>query len=128
MYRWIIAFDVEPEWVADGFSFSDAEAIDMLSDRLEFANVSTELRAKVIASPNPLRIAREQGFDPKHPQARAIVEGLVRTAPHKDALDHAIYNAIKLLESVAFVREEGDNTASVLQALRDQLTVIRGES
>lgn len=128
MYRWIIAFDVAPEWVADGFTFSDAEALDMLSDRLDFANVSTELAATVIASPSPLKIASEQGYGPHHPQARTVVDDIMRVAPHGGALDAAISNAIGLLDSVAFVRDENDNTAGVLQALRDQLTVIRGET
>lgn len=128
-YRWIVAFDVAPEWVADGFTLSDATALDMLSEKAPFANVDTELAAAVISAPAPLRIVREQGYTENTPGAKAAINEVLKAAPMalgKDSLDSALIGAINLLDSVAFVREEGDDTADVLAKLRAALELVRG--
>ncbi len=127
MYRWIVAFDVAPVWVQDGFSLSDLRAFDMLITDLEFAQMH-EVGAKVIASPSPLRIAREQGYaKSSHKATLAAIREIKASAPHGNALESSIARAIALLDSVAFVRHEGDETQQVLTALREQLAVIRGD-
>lgn len=50
-YSWIVRFDVAPEWVADGFVFSDQRALEMLGADLSSACMSTELAAAVLAAP-----------------------------------------------------------------------------
>lgn len=51
--KWLVEFEVNNIWVADGFNLDDERALDMLSGDLRFANIGTELEAKVIQSPNP---------------------------------------------------------------------------
>lgn len=130
-FTWIVRFDVAPEWVADGFVLSDQRALMMLGTDLSSACMSTELAAAVIAGPSPLRIAREQGYGPHHPQAGAAVAEINAGAPHAipgdSVVETALVNAIKLLDSVAFVKHENDNTGGVLSELRDALALVRGD-
>ncbi|HIE2513457.1 TPA: hypothetical protein ACXLCK_001906 [Pseudomonas aeruginosa] len=130
-YSWIVRFDVAPEWVADGFVFSDQRALEMLGADLSSACMSTELAAAVLAAPSPLRIAREQGYGKNHPQADVavaeIVAGTPKAKPGETVLESALVNAIKLLDSVAFVQHENDNTGVVLSELRDALALVQGK-
>ena len=61
-YKWTVQFEVAPCWVADGFELTDERALDMLSHDLGWANIGTELRAKVIKAPSQSAIRREQGY------------------------------------------------------------------
>lgn len=136
-FAWIVRFDVAPEWVADGFNLSDERALTMLGRTLGMACMSTELAARVLAAPSALRIVREQGYTKEHPQAGKEVAGVLDGAPYAYAdvkkrsdavtLDKAISDAIKLLDSVAFVRNEKDNTGAVLSQLRDARAMLRGD-
>ncbi|MFT0546956.1 hypothetical protein ACMHYO_11510 [Allopusillimonas ginsengisoli] len=137
-YSWIVRFDVAPEWVADGFNLTDERALEMLAETLPYANMSYELAARVLAAPSALRIVREQGYTKAHPQAGKEVAGVLDGAPYayddmkkrSDAvtLDKAISDAITLLDSVAFVRDENDNTADVLSRLRGVRDMVRGDA
>lgn len=62
-FTWIIRMDVHPQWVADGGTISDADAIDMLSQRFGWADVNNELAACVLSAPGATRIAHEQGWN-----------------------------------------------------------------
>lgn len=130
-YSWIVRFDVAPEWVADGFVISDQRALEMLGTDLSSACMSTELAAAVVAAPCPMRIAREQGYGKNHPQVGAavakIAAGTPKAKPGQTVLESALVNAIKLLDSVAFVRHENDNTGAVLTELRDALSLVQGK-
>ena len=42
-------------------------------------------------------------------------------------VDNAISAAIELLNSVAFVRDENDNTGAILAKLRDARALLRGD-
>lgn len=133
-YTWIVRFDVAPLWVADGFVMDDSIARDMLSDRLNFARPDIELQACVLAAPSAQAIAREQGYGPKHVRAKEFVRQ-VRDGAHLayqgladgQTIEGALQGAVNLLNSVAFVRDEGDNTGAVLSQLRDALALIRGD-
>lgn len=61
-FKWTVEFEVDATWVADGFDLTDARALDMLSNDLRFANIDTELGAKVITTPDQDAIAKVQGF------------------------------------------------------------------
>lgn len=130
-FSWIVRFDVAGEWVADGFVMTDEAALDMLSEKISFADADTELAARVIAAPPAMRIANEQGYTVKHPQHNNLCETVMTDSPMayrltKGAtLDAAIFDAIALLESVAFVTREGD-TAPVLEKLHAALKLVRG--
>lgn len=136
-YTWIVRLDVAPEWVADGFSLGDQRALEMLGETLPYANMSYELAARVLAAPSSLRIVREQGFGPTHPDAGTEAASIRMEAPHAypdtdgkvkgNTLDKAITDAIKLLDSVSFVREEGDETAQVVANLRQAQALVRGD-
>lgn len=61
-YSWVVRFDVDPTWVADGFELSkDEQAKSMLETRLPFA-YGSELGAKVLNRPDPEAVAKEQGY------------------------------------------------------------------
>jgi len=137
-YTWVVRFDVAPLWVADGFTLSDERALEMLGADLSSANMSFELAARVLSAPSPLRIAREQGYGEQHPEAGKFAREIIDGAPHAytyfkgvkhiDSVERAVNAAIDLLDSVAFVRDENDNTADVLAALRSARSMLRGDS
>lgn len=60
--KWTVEFSVDESWVADGFNLTDERALDMLAHDLGWANVETELTARVVKSPSKERIAHLQGF------------------------------------------------------------------
>jgi hypothetical protein len=61
-YKWTVEFEVADTWVADGFILTDNRALAMLANDLGWADMSFELRAKVILHPNLDEVAREQGY------------------------------------------------------------------
>jgi hypothetical protein len=61
-FTWTVQFTVNPVWVADGFDLTDERALDMLANDLSYANIGTELDAKVLTAPDPDEIAMEQGY------------------------------------------------------------------
>lgn len=136
-YTWIVRFDVAPEWVADGFNLTDERALLLLANDLRHADSSCELAARVLAAPAALRIAREQGYGPKDNGAGRAVAEIMSGAPHAYSdvrrssddvtVDNAISEAIELLNSVAFVRDENDNTGAILAKLRDARALLRGD-
>lgn len=137
-YSWIVRFDVAPMWVADGFNLSDERALSMLGKTLGYACMSSELAARVLAGPSALRVAREMGYGANHPASKREINNITAAAPHAYAamtknaevvtLDRALMDAINLLDSVAFVREEGDNTAQVIKNLRKAQAMVRGDA
>lgn len=131
-FSWTLRVDVAPVWVADGFTLSDERLLQMLGTELSSACMSTELAASVIAAPCPVRIVTEQGYTDQHPGTDAaiaeILAGTPRATPSAGVLERSLTNAIKLLDTVAFVSHEGDNTAVVLAELHEALALIRGES
>ena len=60
-FKWVVEFEVSENWVADGFEMTDEIALDMLSSKLGYAIEGSELRAKVISSPDARLIAKVQG-------------------------------------------------------------------
>ena len=61
--KWTVEFEVDVTWVADGFILTSARALDMLSRDLRYADIGTELSAKVVQAPDPALIAQLQGYD-----------------------------------------------------------------
>lgn len=61
-FVWWVEFQVDETWVEDGFDLTDERALEMLSSDLQFANIGTELKARVIKSPDPKVIRRVQGY------------------------------------------------------------------
>ncbi len=70
-YTWKVevTLSVHKDWVADGFDINKEQAdelfLNMLSERLPYANMSTELdvKTKIIKEPKRESILKEQGFD-----------------------------------------------------------------
>ena len=60
--KWTVEFSVDKSWVADGFDLTDDRALDMLSGDLRYANIGTELGAKVIKAPDKKLIKKLQGY------------------------------------------------------------------
>ena len=61
--KWIIEFSVDKCWVEDGFDLTNDRALDMLSNDLRFANIGTELKAKVIKAPDKKLIRKLRGYN-----------------------------------------------------------------
>lgn len=61
-FKWTVEFEVDEVWIADGFNITDQRALDMLSNDLQFANIGTELGAKVLSAPDPTAIRKAQGY------------------------------------------------------------------
>ena len=59
--KWVVEFGVDESWVADGFDLTDDRALDMLSHDLCYANIGTELSARVIKRPSKVTIEKLQG-------------------------------------------------------------------
>jgi hypothetical protein len=62
-FKWTVEFEVDEVWVADGFSLSNLRALEMLASDLDYADMTTELSAKVIKAPPLDRILKAQGYD-----------------------------------------------------------------
>lgn len=62
-FKWTVEFEVAEAWVEDGFDLTDERALDMLSNDLRWANIGTELGAKVIKAPSPKVIRKVQGYE-----------------------------------------------------------------
>lgn len=67
-FKWTVTFEVDPEWVADGFNLTAARSLEMLANELPFAHYS-DLDARVVKAPSRDSIAKCQGYtgadDPK---------------------------------------------------------------
>lgn len=62
-FKWTVEFSVDPYWVEDGFNITDESALEMLSSDLTYANIGTELKAKVIKAPDAKLIRKVQGYE-----------------------------------------------------------------
>jgi hypothetical protein len=60
--KWTVVFEVSEEWVADGFILTSERALEMLANDLGYADMSTELRARVIEAPDVWTLANTQGY------------------------------------------------------------------
>jgi hypothetical protein len=61
-FKWVVEFQVDTTWVADGFEMTDERAADMLANDLQSA-YTHELRAKVIKRPALSKILAVQGYN-----------------------------------------------------------------
>ncbi len=59
-FVWRFEVEVAPIWVANGYSPDDADVHKMMQRRLRDA-MASETRARVLASPDPIEVATEQG-------------------------------------------------------------------
>lgn len=128
-FTWIVRFDVAPEWVADGFTLSDQRALEMLG-RETSGCMSTELAACVLQGPDLSRVLREQGYPVGRARSAREYDALSNAAPAAYVapvhLAKTLSDAVRLLDSVAFVSHEGDKTTEVLEQLRHALKLVNG--
>jgi hypothetical protein len=61
--KWTVVFEVDESWVADGFNMTDERALDMLANDLQYANIGTELGARVIKAPSQKKIRKIQEYE-----------------------------------------------------------------
>lgn len=126
-YTYIVRYDIAPIWTADGFILNDLTAFDMLSNKLSFADVNNELAARVLVAPSTARLESEQGY-----KQGDLEKNIIKESP--DAYDESgeniivttLVDAIELLDSVAFVRDEDDNTKEILEKLKVVLAKLTG--
>jgi hypothetical protein len=69
-FKWTIEIQVEQTWVADGFDLTDERALDMLAHELGWADIGTELKAKVLTAPARHLVLKVQGYDKEAEAAR----------------------------------------------------------
>ncbi len=60
-FKWVVEFEVDETWVADGFNLTKERAFDMLQHDLSFA-YEHELKASIIKAPSNTSIAKVQGY------------------------------------------------------------------
>lgn len=110
MFKWIVEFQVADTWVADGFQMTDQRAWDMLSKDLSYADMDTEIHARVVASPNASLIAKAQGYENNHAVEKVYVDGLLvhQEDNQLENIRRVIMHAYRQLDSVAFLTKEGD--------------------
>jgi hypothetical protein len=96
-FTFVVAFTVDPTWIADGFSISDDRAKHMLALTLRSAHGS-EIGARVIGRPDPLRVATVQGYNPGHPARATCVAALREETLHGGLMQRALAAAIEALQ------------------------------
>ena len=63
MFTWTVEFQVSENWVADGFDLTDERALKMLANDLGWADMETELKARVVDRPSEAEIRKAQGYE-----------------------------------------------------------------
>lgn len=61
-YKWIVTFEIDETWVADGFEMTDERAHEMIQNALPFATPD-EVGAKVTKAPMQTAIRKAQGYE-----------------------------------------------------------------
>ncbi len=59
--KYVVVFEVDETWIADGFDLTDERAFEMLNRDLAYA-YGHELEAKVTKAPPALLVAQLQGY------------------------------------------------------------------
>ena len=67
-FKWVVEFEVDESWVADGFDLTNDRAHDMLCSTLPYA-YGFELKARVLKAPELAHIMRKQGYTEKDIEA-----------------------------------------------------------
>lgn len=61
-FKWVVEFEVDEVWVADGFNLTKERAEDMIFNDLGYADV-TEIKVKILKSPDKNKILKAQGYN-----------------------------------------------------------------
>jgi hypothetical protein len=59
--KWVVEFEVDEKWIADGFNMTNQKAMGMLENVLPFAS-GVEFKATVIKAPDNKLIRKIQGY------------------------------------------------------------------
>jgi hypothetical protein len=121
--KWLVEFEVDEIWVADGFDMTDQGALDMLSSVLGYANIGTELDARIIAGPSAKRVANAQGYRVCDVIKKQRADNKIKhyTENPLIGIKRVLQNALRKLDSVAFLSREGDTDeikSDIFQAIR----------
>ena len=60
-FKWVVEFEVDESWVADGYDPDDEQMKEMLAQRLSGA-YNHEIDAKIIKRPTDKSIVKAQGY------------------------------------------------------------------
>ena len=82
--KFTVEFAVDPTWVADGFFLDKNTALMMLAKELGWADIGSELDARMVKFPNAEKVAKLMGY--------ASVEKMRADNPHATE-DHGWANA-----------------------------------
>jgi hypothetical protein len=72
--KFTVEFAVDPTWVADGFFLDKNTALMMLAKELGWADIGSELDARMVKFPNAEKVAKLMGY--------ASVEKMRADNPH----------------------------------------------
>lgn len=116
-FSWVVRFTVAPVWIQDGFTLSHERVHHMLAREIG-EGTPGELQAEILAAPASGQLAKAQGYTPNTPRFSSMVKEIQEGVCGSGRVTSALDKAIRLLDSVAFVKEEGDS-AKVLKQLRE---------
>lgn len=60
-FKWVVEFEVDETWVADGFDLTDERAKRLIEEHLDYSH-GWETAARVISHPPTHEIAMAQGY------------------------------------------------------------------
>jgi hypothetical protein len=61
-FRFTVEFEIDSRWISDGYFLTAERALNMLGQELDFADVNTEINARLVKIPKLEHVARAQGY------------------------------------------------------------------
>jgi hypothetical protein len=61
-FKWVVEFEVDESWVADGFDLNDDRAHEMIHRYVSYS-YGHEVSGKVLRAPDPKAIRKAQGYE-----------------------------------------------------------------
>lgn len=125
-FSWLIRVDVAPMWVADGFHMNNQVALDMLAEKLPYADMSFELGAAVLVGPDPRRIINENGWETNPSEEAKIRAESPHAYPENDKQGTDLIST--LTDAIALIENDvpADKKAAVLSRLHHALALMDG--
>lgn len=62
-FKWVVEFEVDASWVADGFEMTQERAKGMIEQELGYSSAD-ETGARILKAPPPDAIRKVQGYAP----------------------------------------------------------------
>jgi hypothetical protein len=119
-FKWTVEFEVAECWVEDGFNLTDSRALSLLANDLRYANIGTELGAKVINAPPDEEIAKAQGYSTvEEMPTRARRDANARLSKETLLLDALVYVRAVLSQPAHEARDRTPEETAKAIRIRD---------